>query len=75
MNVLDVTRLRSIIGVALLDRVKIEEVARIVEMEWELASRVGPRVLRWFYDVERINEVQMAKRLIRLTLSGELLRA
>ena len=52
VNVLEMKCLRSSVGVSRMDRVRNEEVRRKAGIEKELASRVDPRVLRWFAHVE-----------------------
>ena len=49
VNVLEMKRLRSLVGVSRMDRVGNEEVRRRAEIERELASRADQRVLRWFW--------------------------
>ena len=48
VNVLEMKCLRSLVGVSRMDRVRNKEVRRRAEIERELASRAGQRVLRWF---------------------------
>ena len=47
LNVLEMKRLRSLVGVSRLDRVNNEEVRRRAGIERELTSRADQRVLRW----------------------------
>ena len=56
VNVLEMKRLRSLVGVKRMDRVRNEEVRRRAGIESELASRADQRVLRWFVHVERMKE-------------------
>ena len=44
-----------------MDRVRNEEVRRRTGTERELANRADQRVLRWFGQVERMEEYRMAK--------------
>ena len=60
VNVLEMECLRSLVGVSRMDRVRNEEVLRRAGIEMELASRADQRVLRWFGDVERMDEYHMA---------------
>ena len=53
MNVLEMKRLRSLVGVSRMDRVRNEEVRWRAGIERELASRADQRVLRWFGYVEK----------------------
>ena len=50
MNVLEIKCLGSLLGVSRMDRVRNEEVRRKAGIEWELASKVDQRVLRWFVE-------------------------
>ena len=56
MNVLEMKCMRSSVGVSRMDRVRNVEVPRIAGIEMELASRVDQRALRWFGNVERMDE-------------------
>ena len=60
VNVLEMKCLRSLVGVSRMDRVRNEEVRRRAGMERELASRTDQRVLRWFGNVERMDEYRTA---------------
>ena len=60
VNVLEKKCLRRLFGVSRMDRVRNEEVHRRAEIERELASRAGQRVLRWFGHVERMDEYRVA---------------
>ena len=53
-----------------MDRVKNEEVRRRAGIERELASRAEQRVLRWFGNVEIMDEYRMARRLLMAKVSG-----
>ena len=59
VNVLDMKCLRSLVGVSRMDRVRKEEVRGRAGIERELASTADQRVLRWFGDVERMDEYRM----------------
>ena len=52
------------------DRVRNEAVRRRAGIERELASRADQRVLRWFGDVERMDEYHMARRVLMAEVSG-----
>ena len=56
LNVLEMSCLRSLVGVSRMDRVRNEEVRSRAGIEMELVSRVDQKVLRWFGHVERMNE-------------------
>ena len=60
VNVLEMKRLRSLVGVSRMDRVRNEEVRWRAGIERELASRAVQRVLRWFGHVERMDEYRIA---------------
>ena len=47
-----------------MDRVRNEEVRRRAGIERELASRADQRVLRWFGNVERMDDYYMARRVL-----------
>ena len=54
-----------------MDRVRNEEVRRRAVKERELASRADQRVLRWFGDVERMDEHRMARRELMAEVNGD----
>ena len=56
--------LRSLVRVSRMDGVMKEEVRMRAGIERELASRVDQRVLRWFGDVERMDEYRIARRVL-----------
>ena len=60
VNVLEMTCLRSLVGVSRMGRVENEEVRRRAGINREFASRADQRVLRWFGHVERMDEYRMA---------------
>ena len=64
VNVLEMKCLRSLVGVSQMDRVRNEEVRRRVGIERELASYVDQGVLRWFGQMERMDEYRMARRVL-----------
>ena len=65
VNVLEMKCLISFIGVSRMDRVRNEVVRRRARLESELASRADQRVLqRWFWNVERMDEHHMARRVL-----------
>ena len=70
VNVLEMKRLRSLVGVLQMDRVKNEAVRKRAGIERELASRAVQRVLRWFEHVERMDEYRMARRVLVAEVSG-----
>ena len=45
-------------------------VGELAEIEKELASRADQRVLRWFGNVERMDEYRMARRVLMAEVSG-----
>ena len=69
VNVLEMKRLISLVGVSQMDRVRNEEVRRRAGIEKELASRADQRVLTWFGHVERIDEYRMARRVLMAEVS------
>ena len=70
VNVLEMKCLSSLVGVSRMDGVRNEEVRRRAGIERELASRGDQRVLRWFGDVERMDEYRMARRVLMAEVSG-----
>ena len=70
MNVLEMKCLRSLVGVSRTDRVRNEEVRRRAGIEMELASRADQRVLRWFGQVERMDDYPMAGTVLMEEVSG-----
>ena len=59
VNVLKMKCLRSLVWVLRMDRVRNEEVRMRVGIERELASTADQRVLRWFLQVEGMNEYRL----------------
>ena len=57
-----------------MDRVRNEEVRRRAGIERELVSRADQRVLRWFGDVERMDDCRMARRVLMAEVSGARVR-
>ena len=53
-----------------IDRVRDEEVRRRAGIERELASRADQRVLRWFGNVDRMDEYRMARKVLMAEVSG-----
>ena len=45
-------------------------VRRRAGIEWELATRADQRVLKWFGNVERMDEYHMARRVLMAEVSG-----
>ena len=74
VNVLEMKRLRSLVGVSRMGRVRNEEMRRRVGIEKELASRADQQVLRWFGHVERMDEYRMARRVLMAEVSGRRVR-
>ena len=74
VTVLEMKCLKSLVGVSRMDRVKNEEVRMRVGIEIELESRADQRVLRWFGQVERMDEYLMARRVLVAEVSGERVR-
>ena len=70
VNVLEMTCLRSLVGVSRMDGVRNEEVRRRAGIERELASRADQRLLRWFRHVERMDEYRMTRRVLIAVVSG-----
>ena len=52
-----------------MDRVRNEEVRRIAGIERELTSRADQRILRWFGQMEKMNENCMARRVLMAEVS------
>ena len=53
-----------------MNRVRNEEVRRRAGVERELASRADQRVLRWFGNVERMDDYCMARKVLMTEVSG-----
>ena len=70
VNVLEITCLRTLIGVSGMDRVRNDEVRRRAGIEKELASRTDQRVLRWFGPVERMDEYRTTRRVLMTEVRG-----
>ena len=70
MNVLEMKCLRSLVGVLRMDRFRNDEVHRRAGIKIELASRADQRVLRWFGNVERMDDYHMARRVLTAEVSG-----
>ena len=68
--VLEMKRLKSLIGVSRMDRVRNEEVRRRAGIERELASRADQRALRWFGHVERMDDYRIARTVLIAKVSG-----
>ena len=75
VNVLEMKCSGSLMGVSRMDRVRNEEVRRRARIEWELASRVDQRVLRWFGHLEKMDEYRMARRVLMAEVSGGQVRS
>ena len=74
VSFLEMKCLRSLVGVSQMDRVRNEEVRRRAVIEWALASRADQRVLRWFGHVDRMDVYLLARRVLMLEVTGELVR-
>ena len=70
VNVLEIKCLRSLVVVSCMDRVRNKEVHRRARIEWQLASRADKRVLRWFWHMEKMDENRMARRVLKVEVSG-----
>ena len=70
VNVRDLKCLRSLVGVLRMDRVGNEEVHRRSGTERQLANVADQRILRWFGQVERIDEYRMARMVLVAEVSG-----
>ena len=57
------------VGVSRTDRVRNEEVRRRAGLERELASRADQRVLRWFGNVERMDEHRLTRKVLMVEVS------
>ena len=64
VNVLEIKCLRSLVGVSRINRVGNEEVHWRAAIESELSSKADQRVLRWFGNLERMDEYHMARRVL-----------
>ena len=54
-----------------MNRVRNEEGRRRAGIEMELASRADQRVLRWFGNVERMDDYRMARRVPKSEVEGD----
>ena len=63
VNVREMKHLRSLVKVSRIDTVRNEEVPTRTGIVRELACRVDQRVLRWFGQMERMDEYLMARRV------------
>ena len=70
VNVLEIKCLKSLVGVSRMDRVRKEEVHRWAGIERVLASWADQRVLRWFGNLERMDEYRTARRVFMAKISG-----
>ena len=70
VNVLEMKCLRNLVEVSRRDRVRNEEVRGRAGIERELASRADYRELRWFGNVERMDEYRMARRMLAEVSKG-----
>ena len=69
-NVLEMKFFRSLVGVSRMDKVRNEEVRWRAGIERELESRADQRVSRWFGHVERMDVYRIARRVLRVEVSG-----
>ena len=53
-----------------MDRIRNEEVRRRARIERKLASRADQKVLRWFGNVERMDEYRISRRVLMAEVSG-----
>ena len=70
VNVLEMKCLRRLVRMSGMDRVRNEEVRRRAGIEMELASRADQRVLRWFGQVERMDDHRVARRVLMAEVSA-----
>ena len=70
VNVLEMNCLRSLVGVSRMVRVRNEEVRRRARIEIELASKEDQKAVRWFGNVERMDEYRMVRRVLKAEVSG-----
>ena len=61
VNVLEMRRLKSLVGVSRIDRILNENVSIRYGIERELSSRVDHRVLRWYGHIDIMDEYHMAR--------------
>ncbi len=69
LNVMEMRCLRNMCGVTRMDQVRNEEVRR-TEVVKELAEQAEQGVLRWFGQVERMEEECLVKKVIRSDVRG-----
>ena len=69
VKILEMTCLRSLVGVSQMDRVRNEDVRRRAGIERELPSRADQIVFRWFMHVERMDEYRIASRVLMAEVS------
>lgn len=67
---LEMRGLRAMIGVARPYRMKNEEFRREAEMKERLITKLNRRKLRWFDYMERMDEVQILRRLMKAEVVG-----
>ena len=70
VNVLEMKCLKSLVGASRMDSDRNEEVPRRAGIGRELASRVDQRVLKWFGQVERMDESRLARRVMMAEVNG-----
>ena len=63
VTALEMKCVRSFIAVPRMDRFRNEEVRSRAGIEMELASRADQRLLRWFLNVDRMDEYRMVRRV------------
>ena len=66
----NVLEMKCLVGVSRMDRVSNEEARRRAGIERELASRADQRELRWFRQVEIMDEYHIARSLLMAEVSG-----
>ena len=70
LNVFEMKCLGSMTGVSLLDRVRNEVVRARTGVRKELVARVDMNVLRWFGQVERMDDEQLPKKVMNAKVDG-----
>ena len=70
VNVREMKYTRSLVVVSRMDRVRNDEVHMRAGIERKLVNRADPRVLRWFWPLERMDEYRMARRVLMAEVGG-----
>ena len=71
MNAMEMQSIRKICGVSLADRIRNEEVHRMVGTSKDVTMRMKKNVLSWFGHVERMSDERMAKQIYDGKVSGK----